>query len=70
MNRHADKTRADKTRCVPVFSVQTRCVPVFSVSLKRRRPYGEDGWTARMIERMGLAHTARPEGRPKCIEGA
>lgn len=34
-------------------------------SLKRGRPLGDEGWTARLAKRLGLGHTLRREGRPR-----
>jgi putative transposase len=36
-----------------------------ATSLKRDRPFGSETWTARIVKRLGLDHTIRPEGRPK-----
>ncbi len=35
------------------------------VSERRGRPYGDDKWVARTVQRLGLAHTVRRQGRPK-----
>jgi len=35
------------------------------LSLRRGRPFGDDKWTARAADRLGLAHTLRPRGRPR-----
>ena len=34
------------------------------LSERRSRPFGNDAWTARAADRLGLTHTIRPEGRP------
>ena len=34
-------------------------------SLRRGRPFGDERWTAATAERLGLAHTLRPRGRPR-----
>ncbi|MEI7460717.1 MAG: transposase [Pirellula sp.] len=34
-------------------------------SVKRGCPLGEQGWTSKIIERLGLESTIRPHGRPK-----
>jgi putative transposase len=36
----------------------------FLMSLKRNRPFGSDAWTQRLVNRLGLEHTIRSEGRP------
>lgn len=33
----------------------------------RNRPFGDEDWQARQAKHLGLAHTLRPEGRPKKI---
>lgn len=33
-------------------------------SIQRGRPFGDDAWTDRIVRRIGLEHTVRPEGRP------
>jgi putative transposase len=35
-----------------------------ALSERRNRPFGDDAWTARTADRLGLTHTIRPEGRP------
>jgi putative transposase len=35
------------------------------ISLKRGRPFGDDTWTQRTAQTLGLEHTLRSEGRPK-----
>jgi putative transposase len=35
------------------------------VSEQRERPYGEESWVAQTVQRLGLEHTVRDEGRPK-----
>ncbi len=34
-------------------------------NVKRGFPLGEQGWTSKIIERLGLEGTIRPHGRPK-----
>ena len=34
-------------------------------SLRRGRPYGDEKWTAKAADRLGLSHTLRPRGRPR-----
>jgi hypothetical protein len=34
------------------------------VSLKRSRPFGDEGWVNRTALKLGLEHTLRSEGRP------
>ncbi len=34
-------------------------------SIERNRPLGDDGWTARMANRLEQGHTLRDPGRPK-----
>ena len=35
------------------------------LSLRRGRPFGDEKWTAKAADRLGLAHTLRPRGRPR-----
>jgi putative transposase len=35
------------------------------VSLERGRPYGRDTWVKRIVDKLHLEHTIRPEGRPR-----
>jgi REP-associated tyrosine transposase len=35
------------------------------VSVRRGRPFGEDGWVQRMAKRFGMEATLRPRGRPR-----
>jgi putative transposase len=35
------------------------------LSVERGRPYGEDKWVRQTVEKLGLMHTVRPEGRPR-----
>ena len=34
------------------------------LSERRGRPFGDEAWTTRTADRLGLTHTIRPEGRP------
>jgi putative transposase len=34
----------------------------------RNRPFGNEDWQEKQANQLGLAHTLRPEGRPKAIE--
>lgn len=34
-------------------------------SIARGRPLGDPAWTDRLVQRLGLVHTIRPEGRPR-----
>jgi putative transposase len=36
--------------------------------IRRRRPYGNAGWTLRTARRMGLEASLRPRGRPRKVE--
>ncbi|QEH36421.1 Transposase IS200 like protein [Aquisphaera giovannonii] len=40
-----------------------REVRALKPSLERGRPFGDDAWTGRIVRRLGLGHTIRPEGR-------
>jgi putative transposase len=35
------------------------------LSIERGQPYGEDDWVRRTVQKLGLMHTVRPEGRPR-----
>jgi putative transposase len=35
------------------------------VSIDRGRPYGGDEWVRQIVNKLGLEHTVRPEGRPR-----
>ena len=35
------------------------------LSVKRSRPFGDDGWVAATAERLHLGQTPRPQGRPR-----
>jgi putative transposase len=35
------------------------------LSVERGQPYGEDDWVRRTVQKLGLMHTVRPEGRPR-----
>ena len=35
------------------------------VSIERGRPYGGDEWVRQTVQKLGLEHTIRPEGRPR-----
>jgi putative transposase len=37
-------------------------------SVQRGQPFGSEAWTVRMIARLGLEHTVRPQGRPRKAE--
>jgi putative transposase len=38
-------------------------------SVNRGSPFGESGWTKRIVKRLGLEVTIRPRGRPKLASG-
>ena len=38
-------------------------------SESRGRPFGDDAWRDRTVARLSLAHTVRPEGRPRRTPG-
>jgi putative transposase len=40
-------------------------VAVLRRSVNRGTPFGDSGWTKRMVKRLGLEVTVRPRGRPK-----
>jgi putative transposase len=35
------------------------------LSIERGQPYGDDEWVQRTVQKLGLLHTVRPEGRPR-----
>src|SRR5690606_26780243 len=35
------------------------------LSVRRGRPFGEEGWVRRMAKRFGMESTMRPRGRPR-----
>jgi putative transposase len=49
-------------------SQPTRELSKLRESVKRNRPFGDDAWTRRAVESMGLGSTLRPRGRPRCAE--
>ena len=40
------------------------------LSVARGRPYGDDDWTAEIVNRLALHHTLRSRGRPRKVEGS
>jgi putative transposase len=35
------------------------------LSIERGQPYGDDDWVKQTVQKLGLEHTVRPEGRPR-----
>ncbi len=61
MARRAPKDWTDRVNA----ALSAKDLERIQVSLERGRPYGRDAWVKRIVDKLHLEHTVRPEGRPR-----